>query len=362
MGAYSNMIAGQTTPLPTYTIAAISNPVNSGTISGDGTYDYNSTCELIATPQTGYNFVNWTENGTQVSTYATYSFTVTENSTLVANFEFLPQAGVLSFSTTVLGTQTRTATNNVYDLGEIQSTDNLTYLTIEVIDDNINTASVQVIYNGNVQGQMVYSGSNNTWIFIPSAPFVWNEGVNTLSTQFIDFDNNTLDVTVNFTFVQMYTLIFSCNETGTILASDGTNTITSPVSLESGTNVSLTAIPEPNYNFVNWTENETLVCIDTTYLFTVTCNRVLIANFEIIDKISDLSKNNIIIYPNPTSDKIFISNIAFEILKIDILNLSGKITLSTQNKEIDLSELSKGIYIVRIQTKNQTIISKVIKK
>jgi uncharacterized repeat protein (TIGR02543 family) len=42
---------------------------------------------LTATPANGYAFVNWTENGNQVSTSATYSFTVSGNRTLVANFK-----------------------------------------------------------------------------------------------------------------------------------------------------------------------------------------------------------------------------------------------------------------------------------
>ncbi|MBN2664532.1 MAG: LamG domain-containing protein, partial [Bacteroidales bacterium] len=61
---------------------------------------------------------------------------------VVKGYSLLPQAGDLTFSTTDLGSQIRTATANTYDLGEIASTDNLTYLSIEVIDDNINTASV----------------------------------------------------------------------------------------------------------------------------------------------------------------------------------------------------------------------------
>ncbi len=70
-----------------FAVSASVNPSNSGTISGAGNYDYGQTANLTATPQTGYNFVNWTENGTQVSTNTNYSFTVTENKTLVANFE-----------------------------------------------------------------------------------------------------------------------------------------------------------------------------------------------------------------------------------------------------------------------------------
>ena len=69
-----------------YTITATASPTQGGTISGAGSYQQGQTCTLIATANTGYTFSNWTENGTQVSTDATYSFTVTGNRNLVANF------------------------------------------------------------------------------------------------------------------------------------------------------------------------------------------------------------------------------------------------------------------------------------
>ena len=61
-----------------------------GTVTGAGTVDYGTTVTLTATPNTGYEFVNWTKAGVEVSTNAIYSFTVTENVDLVANFEALP--------------------------------------------------------------------------------------------------------------------------------------------------------------------------------------------------------------------------------------------------------------------------------
>ncbi|MBN1186517.1 MAG: InlB B-repeat-containing protein [Bacteroidales bacterium] len=73
--------------LNSYSIAASVNPVNSGTITGAGTYDYGQAVLLRATPADGYTFTNWTENGTQVSTDATYSFTANGDRTLVANFD-----------------------------------------------------------------------------------------------------------------------------------------------------------------------------------------------------------------------------------------------------------------------------------
>jgi hypothetical protein len=69
-----------------YTISATVNPVNSGTIVGAGDYIADVTVTLTATANTGYTFLNWEEDGTEVSTNAAYSFTATADRTLVANF------------------------------------------------------------------------------------------------------------------------------------------------------------------------------------------------------------------------------------------------------------------------------------
>lgn len=51
-----------------------------------GTFAYGSTAVITATPNDGYDFVNWTKNDQVVSTDDTYSFTVTEDATYIANF------------------------------------------------------------------------------------------------------------------------------------------------------------------------------------------------------------------------------------------------------------------------------------
>ena len=68
-----------------YQIIATTNPANSGTITGTGNYNYGATAVLTVTPNTNYVFVNWTENGTVVSTSPTYYFVVAGNRNLVAN-------------------------------------------------------------------------------------------------------------------------------------------------------------------------------------------------------------------------------------------------------------------------------------
>lgn len=65
----------------------VSASATNGTVKGAGTYQEGATATLTATPNTGYKFVNWTKGGVEVSTEATYSFPVTENVELVANFE-----------------------------------------------------------------------------------------------------------------------------------------------------------------------------------------------------------------------------------------------------------------------------------
>ena len=70
-----------------FNIISSANPSEGGTITGSGTYDAGSSCTLTATPNSGYTFVNWTDpKGAEISTSSTFSFTVTKDSTLTANF------------------------------------------------------------------------------------------------------------------------------------------------------------------------------------------------------------------------------------------------------------------------------------
>lgn len=61
-------------------------PANSGFVTGTGMYTYGETVNLIATNETDYSFVNWTENGTEVSTNPEYNFLATTDKVFVANF------------------------------------------------------------------------------------------------------------------------------------------------------------------------------------------------------------------------------------------------------------------------------------
>lgn len=89
--AYGEEVNFKTSQTSTYTVGVSANPANGGTVTGGGTYEQGQPCTVRATAATGYIFQKWTENGTQVSTNANYTFTVTSNRSLVAHFAAQPQ-------------------------------------------------------------------------------------------------------------------------------------------------------------------------------------------------------------------------------------------------------------------------------
>lgn len=73
---------------PTVTVSA--SPANDGTVTGGGTYEQGTLCTVRALANKGHSFINWIEGGDVVSTDANYTFYVTGNRTLVANFTSRP--------------------------------------------------------------------------------------------------------------------------------------------------------------------------------------------------------------------------------------------------------------------------------
>jgi probable HAF family extracellular repeat protein len=73
-----------------YTVTLSASPPAGGSVSGAGTFQGGSSRTVTATPNSGFSFVNWTENGGVVSTSASYTFTLNANRTLVANFTTAP--------------------------------------------------------------------------------------------------------------------------------------------------------------------------------------------------------------------------------------------------------------------------------
>ncbi len=81
-----------------FKVTASVNPAEGGTVEGAGTYSAGATVTLTATVANGYRFVNWTQNGEEVSASAVYTFTASKNRELTANFEIVPHTHSFTYS------------------------------------------------------------------------------------------------------------------------------------------------------------------------------------------------------------------------------------------------------------------------
>lgn len=78
--------SSETTAAPqTYTIEVMS-PDGGGSVRGGGEIEVNKEITVMATPDGGFQFDGWYENGKRVSTQQNYTFTVTRDRTLVAKY------------------------------------------------------------------------------------------------------------------------------------------------------------------------------------------------------------------------------------------------------------------------------------
>ncbi len=85
--AFAQIFVHQAPPSPQYTIALSAAPAAGGTVSGGGTFNAGTMHTVIASPASGYQFVNWTDPSSNIiSTSASYTFTLTASVTYAANF------------------------------------------------------------------------------------------------------------------------------------------------------------------------------------------------------------------------------------------------------------------------------------
>ena len=73
--------------LPAYAITLTTHPEGSGVLSGAGTYRRGESVNIEVLPNPTYTFVNWTEDGEEISTDSNLSFLASGDRHLMANFE-----------------------------------------------------------------------------------------------------------------------------------------------------------------------------------------------------------------------------------------------------------------------------------
>ena len=378
----------------TYTINVSANPSNGGNVSGGGTFNYGQNCTVTATAAAGYTFTNWTENGTVVSTNASYSFTVNTNRTLVAHFTQNTYTVTVAANPTNGGTvtgggtftygQSCTVTATVASgFTFINWTENGSFVSSSTsytfsVTDNCNlvahfTENPLPMYTisvtpkpqegGTIRGAGTYQEGQTCTVSATPAPgytFVnWTENEVELSTNTVYTFTVTGDRSLVANFTPMsYTINASVNPAvGGEVIGAGTYVY--------GTNVILKVVPNEGYVFVNWTENGTVVAETEEYLFVVTGDRTLVANVQFVEGVGENAKIEYVLYPNPVSDKLSVeSNEVID--HIEIFNITGAMVYSQKNcgemVEIQTSDLPAGTYVIRMTTQNATEVRRFIKK
>ncbi len=380
--------------IESYDIALSANPSNGGTVTGSGTYAYGETINVSVTPEANYTFVNWTENGIEVSTDANYSFTAIDNRTLVANFEYKTCQITLSADPWNVGTVSGGGTYKLGETVNISATSdyddyefiNWTENEVEVSTDadysfaatesrtlvaNFEYITFEIELTADpANGGVLYGAGTYGYGQVVDVA-AWSE----IGYNFVNWTYNGNEVTTDTSFSfyadYNYHLIAhfepeSYNITATANPSTG-GTVTGNGEYNYEETAILSAVEETGYNFVSWTENGTEVSTDINYSFIVEKNRALIANFEQITSSVHPNLEMVFrIYPNPTSNVL---NIEFDnntntLNTIEIININGQKVYSMQSKEtkikLNISEYNKGIYIIKVSGNGYTNKQKVL--
>ena len=284
-------------------VTTTANPEAGGTVTGANTYSLGSICTLTATANEGYTFVNWTKDGTDVSTDATYSFTVTEAGSYVANFS--------------LNSYEITATANPAAGGEV--------------------TGANTYYHGETAALVAEANEGYTFVN-------WTKDGTEVST----------DATYSFTVTEAgsYVANFSLNSyeiTATANPAAG-GEVTGVGTYNYGETVTVEIEPNPNYTFVNWTENGEVVSEESVYRFTVTGNRVLVANLQNTVGVENYDEEVFSIYPNPVNTMLVVESDE-EDFTLEVFSMTGERLFIRNNctrfVEINVSGFAKGTYVLR---------------
>jgi bacillolysin len=83
-----------------------------------------------------------------------------------------------------------------------------------------------------------------------------------------------------------------------------------------------------------------------------------------MDLVDDYEETTFLIYPNPVKDKIYIKSINYTNGILEIFDIQGKQVLEKQidSDPVDISNLIKGFYIIKIVGPGKVLSSKLIKE
>ena len=276
------------------TLTVMSNNTNYGTVTGGGTYNYNTSVTLTATPKTGYHFVQWSDGNTNASRTVTATANATYTATFAINqytIKFVNNGTTLQTLTVNHGvkpsytgsTPTKTATAQyTYTFSGwsptiVAATADATYTaqfsstvrsyTIRFLNGStvLQTGSVKYGTTPSYTGTTPTKSATVQYTYAFSG---WSPAIYAV--------NKAQDYTAQFT-----STVRSYKITG---ASANTNmgTVSGTATKQYGQTVTLTATPKDCYKFVQWndgnTTNPRTVTVQGTATYTATFEETISGN------------------------------------------------------------------------------------
>ena len=280
---------------PAPKIYTVSASAENGTVAGAGQYEEGTQATLTATAAEGYEFVNWTVDGTEVSTENPYTFNVTADVALVANFQEAAAVVTKEEKTTcVPGTLADGKVTHdlpccviVQEQGEsttaLKSTtpwqapaNSLMTITpkegVTILKYVINTKNTTL---GTYLGKSELTNATKTATNNGLVTFTVTNGTEPVVMKFVSTTQKFHEITFTYTVAGAAEPV---KYTVTVKAENGT--VEGAGEYEEGAEATLTATANEGYEFVNWTVEGTEVSAKNPYKFNVTADVEVVANFK----------------------------------------------------------------------------------
>jgi len=213
-------------------------------------------------------------------------------------------------------------------------------------------------------GGVVAGGLPTTLTASPNAGYIfenWTENGNILGTDpqlvipVVSSDHNIVGH-----FIQS-------SNTFTVTATpnpvDG-GTITGSGNVTAGGSITLTATENPQFAFINWSENGNILGTDLSLTLTnVQANHSILGNFRSTVGIADQKPAEVVVYSSPSLGIITIKS-STPVTRFEVIGMDGRIihsqSVNSENFQLSTAGYTGGTYIFRIMTSDKIFTKKVV--
>lgn len=307
-------------PPPNYSVNLSSLPPLGGSTVGSGSYSQGTSVTITASPNEGYTFYGWKENGNLISTSISHTFTITANRTFIAVFEDNSQC-------------------------------NLTLLAVPSEGGKV-TGAGSYPPNSKVTAQAI---SNSNYRFTN-----WSNDSAIVSVNPVYSFQITQNTNLSANFTNIIPVILTANvtpPTGGYTVGGGLYNL--------GDTVYLTAHPNSGWKFLDWVEYGSQISTDTLLVVIMSNDRSITANFINNLGLDDNKNNGCLVYPNPFSNELTIEvGGKKEKVYFEIINPVGQIVYKGNLLEkiiLETFSFSPGAYLIKFENDNIIKLQKVVK-